>query len=83
MEQQQFEIIFPIGKHKGEPIAKVIEDTTYCIWLSKQVWFAKKYPELQKIIIIGNPKVIKLKRKKVIHKPILFVRANPLVICLN
>lgn len=81
--EQHIKILFPIGKHKGEPIAKVIEDTTYCKWLTNQVWFAKKYPELQKIIIIGNPKVIKPKKKKVIHKPLLLVRANPLGICLN
>jgi hypothetical protein len=81
--ENQFEIIFPIGKHKGEPITKVIEDITYCNWLTKQVWFAKKYPVLQKIIIIGNSKAIKTKRKKVIHKPLVSVRANPLVICLN
>ena len=83
MQEQHIEIIFPIGKHKGEPIANVIEDATYCKWLLKQVWFAKQYPELQKIIITENPKPIKIKRKKIRHKATLYVRANPMGICLN
>jgi len=83
MEQQHIEIIFPIGKHKGEPIAKVLEDSIYCKWLLKQAWFAKQYPKLQEIIVIENPKPIKRKRKKVNHKAILYVKSNPMGICLN
>ena len=83
MEQQNIEIIFPIGKHKGEPIAKVIEDSTYCKQLLKQAWFEKHYPELQKIIVIENQKPIKIKRKKITYKAILYVKSNPMGICLN
>jgi hypothetical protein len=83
MDEKNVDILFPIGKHKGEPIAKVIEDSTYCKWLLKQAWFAKQYPKLQKIIIIESPKPVKIKRKKVKHKAILYVKSNPLAICLN
>ena len=83
MEGLRVEIIFPIGKHKGEPIAKVIEDTTYCKWLLKQEWFAKQYPELQKIIFLELPKVIRPRRKVVHHNPVLYIKSNPMGICLN
>ena len=83
MEEQHIEIIFPIGKYKGEPIAKVIEDTTYCKWLLKQEWFSKQYPELQKMIILERPKVIRPSKKKVHHKPVLYIKSNPVGICLN
>ena len=76
-------IIFPLGKHKGEPISKVIEDTNYCRWLSEQEWFSKGFPELKRILVRGRLNIMKRGTKKVKHKPILHVKSNPIGICLN
>ena len=83
MEKQGTLIKFPIGKHKGEPISKVIEDTNYCDWLSRQEWFSKKFPELQRMMAMGRPKVILRSRKRVTHKPVMYIKSNPEGICLN
>ena len=49
--QQLLKTKFPIGKHRGESMIRVLEDTEYCEWLKDQKWFQKKYPDLQEIIL--------------------------------
>jgi uncharacterized protein (DUF3820 family) len=49
--QQLLKTKFPIGKHRGKSMIRVMEDTTYCEWLKDQAWFQNKYPELQEIIL--------------------------------
>ncbi len=83
VENQLTKLIFPIGKHKGEPIYKVVEDATYCNWIIKQEWFKKQYPDIQKLMLSVQPKPSRKKTKKVVHTALLNVRLNPLAICLN
>ena len=43
--QQLLTAKFPMGKHRGESLARVIvEDINYCIWVIQQAWFQEKYP---------------------------------------
>ena len=42
--------IVPFGKHKGEPITTLINDTAYLEWCKQQEWF-KKYPIIYNICV--------------------------------
>jgi len=45
---------FPMGKHRGESLARVIdEDFYYCVWIIQQAWFQNKYPDLLEILLEG------------------------------
>ena len=43
---------FPIGKHRGESLARVLdEDLNYCGWIIQQQWFQNKYHDLLEILV--------------------------------
>ena len=44
--------IVPFGKHRGEPIAHVLEtDWQYVDWLLQQPWFCDRFPAFHQIVI--------------------------------
>jgi hypothetical protein len=50
--QQLLTAKFPMGKHRGESLARVVdEDINYCIWVIQQGWFQNRYPDLMGIML--------------------------------
>lgn len=48
--------IFPIGKHRGEPIELVMADRQYVEWIMAQPWFREKYAPIYNIMVQGGEK---------------------------
>lgn len=49
--------LFPLKKHKDQPMEIVLKDRNYCEWLTTQDWFREKYQSFYQIIInnFGEP----------------------------
>ena len=43
--------IVPFGKHKGQPLTTLINDTNYLNYLKNQEWFEKKFPIIYNICV--------------------------------
>lgn len=43
--------VVPFGKYKGQPVAAMQADESYCEWLSNQGWFRDKYTTIHQTII--------------------------------
>jgi hypothetical protein len=50
--------VVPFGKHKGEPVERLLADRQYLDWLLQQPWFAVRYPEIHNLIIGGTTNII-------------------------
>lgn len=47
--------VVPFGKYKGQPVERLLDDQSYCEWVTSQPWLPDRWPAIFQIIVTRDP----------------------------